>query len=32
MFQFQVEAVLHNIIVILCWGMNIQNNDMPEVS
>jgi hypothetical protein len=27
-FHFLVEAVLHIISIILCWGMNVQNNDM----
>jgi hypothetical protein len=27
-FKFLVEAVLYVINFILCWGMNVQNNDM----
>jgi hypothetical protein len=27
-FQFLVEAVLRIISFILCWGMNVQSNDM----
>jgi hypothetical protein len=27
-FLLLVEAVLHIINCILCWGMNIQNNDL----
>jgi hypothetical protein len=28
MIRFLVEAVLHIINVILCWDMNVQNNNM----
>jgi hypothetical protein len=31
-FQFLIEAVLHIIIFILCWGMNVQNNDMTPAT
>jgi hypothetical protein len=32
-FYFFVEHVLHIINLILCWGMNIQNNDItPAIS
>jgi hypothetical protein len=27
-FYFLVEAVLQNVTFILCWGMNVQNNDI----
>jgi hypothetical protein len=30
-FQFLVEAVFHIISFILCWGMNVQNNDMSPM-
>jgi hypothetical protein len=32
MFQFLAEAVLHIINIILCRGMNIQNNIIPTTS
>jgi hypothetical protein len=31
-FQFLIEAVFHNINFILCWGMNIQNNNMKPAT
>jgi hypothetical protein len=31
-FQFFKEAVFHIINFILCWGMNIQNNNMKPVT
>jgi hypothetical protein len=31
-FQFLLEAVLDIINVILCWGMNIQNNDITPAT
>jgi hypothetical protein len=31
-FQFLIETVLHIINFILCWGMNIQYNDMKPLS
>jgi hypothetical protein len=30
--QFLIEAVFHIISFILCWGMNIQNNDMKPAT
>jgi hypothetical protein len=27
-FKFVIEAVFHIISFILCWGMNIQNNNI----
>jgi hypothetical protein len=30
-FHFLIEAVLHIISFILCWDMNVQNNDMTPV-
>jgi hypothetical protein len=30
MFQFLTEACFHIINFILCWGMNIQNNNMNQ--
>jgi hypothetical protein len=32
MFQFLVEAALHIIYFILCWGMNVQNKDISLVT
>jgi hypothetical protein len=32
MFQVLIEAVFHIINFILCWGMNIQNNNMKPVT
>jgi hypothetical protein len=31
-FQFLMEAIFHIISFILCWGMNIQNNNMKLVT
>jgi hypothetical protein len=32
MFQFFIQAVHHIISFILCWSMNVQNNDMTPVT
>jgi hypothetical protein len=32
MFQFLIEAVFQIIGSILCWGMNIENNNMKPVT
>jgi hypothetical protein len=31
-FQFLIEAILHIINFIFCWGMNVQSNDMTKVT
>jgi hypothetical protein len=31
-FQVLIEAVLHIISFILCWGMNVQNNDLTPTT